>query len=79
MERNQIHYYCGYLLAYCSNPGQCDDCVAIGGMNEWQGKPAQCRCPPQIPYYLTRARTRASVGTRGLTVGATQPHNNTLK
>jgi hypothetical protein len=48
-----------------------DDCGAIGTMNEWQGnqrKPAPVPlCPPQIPYHLTRAGTRATaVGSRRL-------------
>jgi hypothetical protein len=41
LEWNQIHYYCGHLLAYCNSPCKIDgdDCGVISGMNEWQGKP----------------------------------------
>jgi hypothetical protein len=43
-----------------------DDCGAIGGMNECQGKPAPVPlCPPQIPHDLSRVTEtdRMSYGT----------------
>jgi hypothetical protein len=40
LEWNQVHLYCGNLLAYFIGPvWYCDDCRAISGMNDWQGKP----------------------------------------
>jgi hypothetical protein len=55
------------------------DCGAVGGMKIDRGnrstwrKPLPVRiCPPQIPHYLTRARTRAAaVGSQRLTAWAT--------
>jgi hypothetical protein len=52
-----------------------DDCEAIGGMRIVKGNRSTWRkpvpmplCPPQIPYDLTRGRTRtAAVGGRRLT------------
>jgi hypothetical protein len=53
-----------------------DDCGAISGMNEWQGKPkySEETCPSAAlsttdpTHDLTRARTRAAVvGNRRLT------------
>jgi hypothetical protein len=51
-----------------------DDCGVIGGMKIGRGNRSTRRipapaplCPPQIPYDLTRARTRgAAVGSRRL-------------
>jgi hypothetical protein len=49
-----------------------DDCGAISGMNEWQGKPKHSKkpapvqlCPQQIPHALNRARTRAAAWETG--------------
>jgi hypothetical protein len=39
MEWNQIRYYVCHLLAYCASLDAGDDCGAISGMNDWQGKP----------------------------------------
>jgi hypothetical protein len=57
-----------FMLAYYDSP---DDMSleSNGGMIYWQGKTEELGekpvpvpfCPPQIPYGLTRARTRASV------------------
>jgi hypothetical protein len=59
-----------------------DECGAVSGMlgngnRSTRRKPAQLPlCPPQIPNYLTRARTRVStVGSRQLTAWATTRPN----
>jgi hypothetical protein len=35
----------GHFLAYCNSPGWCDDCGAIDGMNDGQGKSAYSEKP----------------------------------
>jgi hypothetical protein len=49
LEWKQVHCYCGHLLGYCYQPWMIDgdDCGAVGGMNEWQGKPkySEVNCP----------------------------------
>jgi hypothetical protein len=56
-----------FCLLYQPQMADDDDCGAIGGMRIGRGnrstrrKPAPVLlCPPQIPYDLTRARTRAA-------------------
>jgi hypothetical protein len=66
--------YVGHQLAYSTSPG----CGAVGGMRIGRGKRNTRRkpapmplCPPQIPHYLTWARTRpAAAGSRLLTAWA---------
>jgi hypothetical protein len=49
-----------------------DDCMAVSGTNEWQGKPRYSEetcpnalCPLQIPHDVTQARARpAAVGSQ---------------
>jgi hypothetical protein len=40
LEWNQVHYYCGHLLAYYTKPWilNADDCGVINEINERQGK-----------------------------------------
>jgi hypothetical protein len=62
-----------------------DDCGAVGGNENWQGKPKYSEkkpaslplFPPQIPNDLTQTRTReAAVGSRRSTAWATaRPYN----
>jgi hypothetical protein len=77
LEWNQLHYYCGHLLAYCTSP-QWHMAMTVEQLVEWmsswrnwstQRKPApMLLCSPQIPHDLTQARTRATaIGSWRLT------------
>jgi hypothetical protein len=47
-----------------------DECGAVGGSTQRKPAPVPL-CPPQMPHYLTRARTQtAAVGSRRLTAWA---------
>jgi hypothetical protein len=78
-EWDSVTWYGSHWLAYCTSPRWYDgDFGAIGGMRISRGnrsirkKPVPVPlCPPQIPYDLTRVRTRDSaVGSRRLTAWA---------
>jgi hypothetical protein len=62
---NRAHYYWGhYWPIYQPRMMDDDECGAMGGMigrgNRGSRRPAAMPLrPPQIPYHLTRARTRA--------------------
>jgi hypothetical protein len=75
LERNQVHYYCYHLLAYCFSPGSYMVMTgAISGLNEWLGKPKYSEktytsnAAHQFQHDLIWVRTRATtVGSRQLT------------
>jgi hypothetical protein len=62
-----LRQFNGLLYQPCVRDG--DDCGAISGMNEWQGKPAAVLFSlSQNPHDLNRARTRAAaLGSRRIT------------
>jgi hypothetical protein len=61
----------GHFWTIVPAPGDCED-GEFGRMKISKGKPAPAPlCPPQIPLYQTRARTRAAaVGSQRLTAWA---------
>jgi hypothetical protein len=86
VEWSRVHCYCGHWLAYCTRPewqmniveesvehcGRAGKVLGRGNRNT-RRKPAPVSfCPPQIPHYPTRVRTRAAaVESRRLTAWAT--------
>jgi hypothetical protein len=76
-EMNQVHYYCGHLLACCTSP-RWWVVIVVEQLVEWmigKGNRSTQRkhvpvplCPPQIPHDLTQAGTQfAAVGSRPAT------------
>jgi hypothetical protein len=82
LEWNRVHYYCGYLLAYCTSPGW-QRVVIVGQLVGWmigsgnrstQRKPAPVPlCPPQISTWFdpgsNPSRRVGKPGTNRLSYG----------